>query len=407
MQAFFARAQFQFEHPLPAPREPAAHEMAPNAALSALRGRALQNTNGPAPKTCVLARGDYNHPREEVQPGFPAVLGGSLENTARFQSGGDRSFLTSAVPGPRTVLANWIASADNPLTARVMVNRIWQHHFGHGLVAGPSDFGTRGRAPTHPGLLDWLAGEFIRSGWSVKQMHRLILRSATYQLSSTASSAARAQDPENQLLSHQNRVRLEGEVIRDSLLATSGRLNPQMDGPSVALPIPAEVTSTGKSGAAGDGHPERHRRSLYLFARRNLRLPFLEVFDAPDSALTSPERGRSTTAPQSLTLLNSMEVIAAARATANRLRREARSDEERLNLAFRLVLGRWPNPKERAMAQEFIASARHRTEAPGPSTAVNSKSPNEGDTPLSMGPSEEWAELCRALFNLNTFVYAD
>src|SRR5262249_19617206 len=154
------------------------------------------------------------------------------------------SRLPSAATKGRTALADWIASPENPLAARVMVNRLWQHHFGRGLVATPGDFGTRGQAPTHPELLDWLAGEVVRRGWSVKQMHKLILPSAAYQQSSAATPKALATDPDNKLFSRQNRARLEGEVIRDSLLAISGRLNRQMGGPSVSPPIPADIAAT-------------------------------------------------------------------------------------------------------------------------------------------------------------------
>jgi hypothetical protein len=327
----------------------------------------LSNTNGPAPRTFVLARGDYNQPREEVLPAFPAVL---------LQSQGPPARTSSAAQGGRAALADWLASPSNPLTARVMVNRIWQHHFGRGLVPTPGDFGTRGQPPTHPELLDWLAGEFIRGGWSVKRMHKLILLSAAYQQSTTASATALELDAENKLFSRQNRVRLEGEVIRDSLLAISGRLNRDMGGPAVLPPIPADIVKTSKNWVASTNAADHQRRSIYVFARRNLRFPFLEVFDAPDSNLSCPERGRSTTAPQALTLLNSDEVMEAARATAARLEREATSPEARVKLACRFILARPPTARETALALEFLETS-----------------------PLT--------ELCRALFNLNEFVYAD
>jgi hypothetical protein len=336
----------------------------------------LRNTNGLAPKTCVLARGDYNNPREEVEPGFPAVFRSTRGNEDPIKSELRASPLTSATTKRRTALADWIASADNPLTARVMVNRIWQHHFGRGLVTTPSDFGTRGQAPTHPELLDWLADRFVRGGWSVKQMHKLILLSNAYQQSSTASAEALAHDPENKLFSRQNRLRLEGEIIRDSLLAISGRLNRKMGGPSVSPPIPADIAMTSKNWTTSVDSTDHDRRSIYVFARRNLRFPFLEVFDAPDSNLSCPERGRSTTAPQALTLLNSAEVMAAADATAERLTGGADSTDARVSRAYRLILSRDPTRKELALGRDFLKTA-----------------------PLR--------ELCRALFNLNAFVYAD
>ncbi len=326
----------------------------------------LQNTNGPAPKTHLLVRGDYNNPREEVQAGVPEVL------LAAPRAPADQPEISSR---RRRVLADWIASTNNPLTARVMVNRIWQHHFGRGLVPTPSDFGTHGQPPTHPELLDWLASEFIRTGWNVKRMHQLMLLSATYQQSSQATPETLAGDPENSLFSRQNRVRLEGEVIRDSLLAISGRLDRRMGGPSVSPPIPFLVQSA-KNWTASANPTDCDRRSIYVFARRNLRFPFFEAFDAPDSNFSCPQRGHSVTAPQSLTLLNSEEVMAAAAATADRLRCATASPKPQVEGAYRLVLGRPPTDPETRRAVDFLKTA-----------------------PLK--------ELCRALFNLNAFVYAD
>jgi len=348
----------------------------------------LQNTNGPAPKTFVLARGDYNNPREEVAPGFPAIVSSSQGNRARVGVHHDEAPATDPGPARRRMLADWIASPANPLTARVLVNRLWQHHFGRGLVSTPSDFGTRGQSPTHPELLDWLAGELVRRRWSVKQMHRLLLQSATYQQSSTAAAEAEAGDPGNKWFSRQARARLEGEVIRDSLLAISGRLNPERGGPSVSPPIPADITRTSKNWTASTNRADHHRRSIYVLSRRNLRFPFLEVFDAPDSNLSCPERGHSITAPQSLTLLNSDEVMAAARGTAERVLGTASSTPARIELAFRLVLGRTPGAQEKAMARDFLQATARRD-------------------PSGADALDQYRELCRALFNLNSFLYVD
>jgi mono/diheme cytochrome c family protein len=312
---------------------------------------------GKPAKTFVLFRGEYTMPREEVQAGFPEVLGGA------------------DAPGPaRSALADLLVG--HPLTARVMANRIWRHHFGKGLVPTPSEFGPHGQPPTHPELLEWLASEFVARGWSLKAMHRLILTSATYRQASAATHGAKA-DPENRLLWRMNRLRLEGEVIRDSLLAVSGRLNRAMGGPGVLPPVPPEAARGLRGGWTPSPDPADHaRRSVYVFARRNFRFPFLEVFDAPDSNLSCPERGRSTTAPQSLTLLNAEEVMAAAKATAARLEREAAAGDERIRRAYRLALGRGPTERELALARRFLEAS-----------------------PLS--------EFCRALFNLNAFVYAE
>ncbi len=352
---------------------------------------ALQSGGGGA-KTFVLGRGDYNNPGEEVQPGFPEILTQSAIGSP----------ISESPAGRRAALANWLASPENLLTARIMVNRIWQHHFGRGLAPMPSEFGTRAEPPTHPELLDWLAGEFIAHGWSIKKMHRLILLSATYRQSSQAGADALALDPENRQFSRQNRARLEGEAIRDSLLAISGKLNPKVGGPSVYPPIAAEITKTSKNWTASANAADHTRRSLYIFARRNLRFPFLEVFDAPDSNLSCPERGRSTTAPQSLTLLNSDEVMQAAKATAARVKQEASSPDQQLERAFRLIIGRAPSAKERELTREFLAIRNiQRQQAPS-STAGKDRG-----SLTSAAAGNDMEDVCRALFNLNAFVYVD
>ncbi len=339
---------------------------------------ALENTNGTIAATHVLARGDYNNPGPAVVASTPAVL-------RRLPS--PDTITADAAPPRRAPLARWLTSPGNPLTARVMVNRLWQHHFGRGLVATPNDFGTQGARPTHPELLDWLAQEFIARGWSVKAMQRLIVLSATYQQSSTAPADTLAADPANRWLARQNRVRLEAEALRDSLLFVSGRLDLRMGGPSVQPPIADDIVRTSRNWTASADEADHHRRSVYIFARRNLRYPFLEVFDAPDSNLSCPQRGQSTTAPQSLTLLNSDEVLFAARETARRLAGAGPGDDTRIDHAFRLILGRHATRAERGATHDFLRETRARA---GGSTA---------DT--------AWIELCRALFNLNDFVYVE
>jgi Protein of unknown function (DUF1553)/Protein of unknown function (DUF1549) len=358
---------------------------------------ALANTNGVSPRTFILNRGDYQQPGDEVEPGFPAILNGNRHKEAQTptsqlpnsNSQPEVSLIRSAATSKRTALADWLASPANPLTARVLVNRIWQHHFGRGLVATPSDFGTRGARPTHPELLDWLAGEFVAQGWSIKAMHRLILRSTAYQQSSEPSPKALERDPENKLFSRQNRVRLEGEAIRDSLLAVSGRLNPTMFGPSALPPLPADLATSAKNWTANSVAAEHARRSIYVFARRNLRFPFFEVFDAPDNNVTCPERGRSVTAPQALTLLNSEEVLSAAGAAATRVMQEASSTDERIRRAFQLTLGRAPTASERDKSRLFLREHRG------------------GNQPPTQPVQTEFTALCRALFNLNAFLFVE
>jgi hypothetical protein len=358
---------------------------------------ALANTNGISPRTFILHRGDYHQPGDEVGPGFPAILRSNRRKEALSskseirnpKSEIDQSLLTSAATRRRAALADWLSSPANPLTARVMVNRIWQHHFGRGLVATPSDFGTRGARPTHPELLDWLAGEFVAQGWSIKAMHRLILRSAAYQQSSETSPETFEHDPENKFFSRQNRVRLEGEAIRDSLLVISGRLNPTMFGPSVLPPLPADLAASTKSWVANPAPADHARRSIYVFARRNLRFPFFEAFDAPDNNITCPERGRSVTAPQALTLLNSEEVLTAAAATATRVMQEASSTDECISRASRLTLGRAPTASEWEKMRAFLRE-------------------QHGGNPATSQPDQAgFTALCRALFNLNAFVFVE
>ncbi len=330
----------------------------------------LSDAAGAPPQTFLLERGELAHRGEEVRAGYPVIL------LPRHEPAPARVEPRSASTGRRAALADWVASPENPLTARVLVNRLWQHHFGRGLVATASDFGLRGEKPTHPKLLDHLAGELVRRGWSIKQMHRQMLTSATYQQSAKASPEALTQDPDNRLFSRMNRLRLEGEVIRDSLLAVGGRLNRAMGGPGVAPPIPAEALEGFKGWTVSPNPRDHVRRSLYIFARRNLRFPFLEAFDLPDSNLSCPKRERSTTAPQALALLNATDITQAAEALAARLERETRTDEEAIARAYRLALGRPPSPRELERAREFLAGS-----------------------PLS--------ELCRGLFNVNEFVYLD
>jgi hypothetical protein len=330
----------------------------------------LTDRPGPPPRTFLLERGELSSRGDEVQPGFPSIV-----------SPGGKPVPATVAPlahstGRRLALARWVASPDNPLTARVVVNRLWQHHFGRGLVATPSDFGTRGDPPTHPELLDWLACELVSGGWTLKRMHRLMLMSDTYQQSTRVGPEAAKKDPDNRLLSRMNRLRLEGEAVRDALLAVSGRLNPKAGGPGVVLPETSKAAGGSRAVSVTADAKEHARRSVYLFSRRNLRHPFLEAFDLPDSNLSCPRRERSTTAPQSLALLNAAEAMTAANALAERLTREAASDTERIDRAYRLSLGRPPSPTERERAAAFLT-----------------------ESPLS--------ELCRALFNLNEFVYLD
>ncbi|HTM50612.1 MAG TPA: DUF1549 and DUF1553 domain-containing protein [Bryobacteraceae bacterium] len=296
----------------------------------------------------LLARGDYQNKGDSVGM---RPLGVLLPDGAPE--------LPPDVKQPRAELAGWITDPDNPLTARVMVNRIWHYHFGRGIVATPNDFGRMGVRPSHPELLDYLANEFVAGGFSVKKIHRLIVNSSAYrQSSSSANTAAAEKDPENRLLWKFTRRRLEAEEIRDAMLAVSGRLNPKEGGPSVIVPIDKSLVGAlyKPSQWAVTPDPKEHdRRSVYLIAKRNLRLPFMEVFDAPDTLVSCPRRESSTHAPQALELLNGVLANQQAEALAARLAAEAGPDpRKQVDLAYRLLAGRPPGPKELQQSVAFL-----------------------------------------------------
>lgn len=264
----------------------------------------------------------------------------------------------TAVDKPRTKLAEWINSKDNPLTARVMVNRIWQYHFGQGIVVTPNDFGRMGGRPSHPELLDYLANEFVHSGYSVKHMHRLILNTNTWkQASDTISAKAAEKDPDNRLLWKFSRRRLSAEELRDAVLSVSGSLNPKMGGPSIMIPIERELVDALYKPTQWQVHPdpaEHRRRSIYLIAKRNLHLPMMEVFDAPDGLVSCPRRETSTHAPQALELLNGRFSNEQAEVLAAKLNKLSGGKPERMvEQAYRLLAGRRPSPKERQVGIEF------------------------------------------------------
>ena len=284
--------------------------------------------------TYVLRRGAYDAPGERVEPGTP-------ESIMPFPTG---------LPSNRLGLAKWMVDRRNPLTARVAVNRIWKIHFGRGIVATPENFGSQGSLPTHPEVLDWLAKWFMASGWDRKALHRLIVTSATYRQSSQASPELLARDPENRLLARGPRHRLEAEQIRDQALAASGLLSRRIGGPSVKPYQPAglwEESGTGKTYAQDKGD-NLYRRSMYTFWRRTSPPPSMSTFDAPSREVCTARRESTSTPLQALILLDDPQFVEAARALAEGLVREHGSDiEARIRGAFRLLLGRSPEPRER------------------------------------------------------------
>jgi hypothetical protein len=274
-----------------------------------------------------------------------------------------RTDMPQAPAGRRRALAEWIADPEHPLTARVMVNRIWQFRMGRGIVGTPNDFGTLGERPTHPKLLDWLAAEFIDRGWSVKAIDRLIVLSNAYRQSSAGDAAKQAIDPDNKLYWRMNRRRLEGEAIRDAVLATSGMLNPQMGGPPVRVPIEREVYDIIFTEHEADNlwplpkdRAQIYRRSLYLLNKRTVRLPMLANFDQPDTMSSCAMRLVSTHALQALTLINSDFMAEQSAALAKRLEIEARTGADaRVRRAYSLALARAPKPAEIRLARAFFA----------------------------------------------------
>jgi len=305
-------------------------------------------------------------------------------------------------------------SEDNSLTARVMVNRLWQHHFGSGIVATPNDFGYSGLPPTHPELLDWLAIEFRERGWSMKEMHRLMVLSAAYRQDSRERQAGKQIDPDNKLLWRQNVQRLNAETLRDSLLKVSGSLLPTSAGPPKWPPVPEELLTAqpaileameGKDGGRGQGYPaqpleETFVRSLFLVQKACVPVPFLQAFDQPESSVSCGRRNVTTVAPQALTLLNSEFAIAMANAFAARVGQEAGSNiDEQISRAVHLALSRAPSPEEQKLLQEMFA--RHRE------LHLQRLKDQGEDSPDAAARHAALVDVCRTLLNLNEFAYID
>jgi len=340
--------------------------------------------NGPtAPPTHVLIRGSVHAPGDEVQPGFPTVLGFDDPSIAVQPDG-------AASCGRRLVLARWLIDPANPLTARVIANRLWQHHFGRGIVRTPNDFGKFGQRPTHPELLDWLASEMMARGWRLKAMHRLIMTSQAYRMASVENDRGLAQDPRNNLFWRFDLRRLTAEEVRDSVLATSGVLNLKLGGPSVYTELPQAVLATASRPDAAWGHSspsEQARRSIYIHAKRSLAEPVLRTFDSADSESSCPVRFATTVPTQSLTMLNSrffnVEAIRFARRVIADVGAEPAAE---VDLALRLALCRPAMPHE---VQRGVA-------------LIDQWQQQDGLT-----AEQALSNLCLMIFNLNEFVYLD
>ncbi len=296
---------------------------------------------GPPPETRRLYRGEPEFPRERVGPNAPAAfasLGLDIDAPEKER---------------RAALANWIASPENPLTARVIVNRLWQFHFGTGLVSTPSDFGKNGSRPTHPELLDWLALELIDSGWSLKHVHRLILHSHTWQQSSLPDPQALQQDAASRLMWRFPPRRLEAEAIRDAILATAGTLDLRSGGPGFSA-FEVEMENVRHYHPKQNYGTQEWRRMIYMTKVRQEKDHVFGAFDCPDASMVVPQRSRSTTPLQALNLLNSGFVVQQAEFFAQRLQAEASTTQQRIDRAWQLCYQRLPTAEERDDCQQFI-----------------------------------------------------
>ncbi len=360
-----------------------------------------------APATHVFYQGDFSQPREEVPPGYVSVLD---PNPAAIEP--PRADTT----GRRLALAKWIASSDNPWTARTLVNRVWQHHFGVGLVATANDFGFSGARPTNPELLDWLAVAFINDGWSIKKLHRTIVCSATYRQASDAVGLdsvaqinvhSQEKDPANTLLWRQNVVRLDAETLRDSLLSVSGALKTVDSGKPRWPHVPIELLHAqpgileAKDGGDGgrmqgwyeDPVEETDVRSVFLVRKRAMPIPFLQAFDLPDTTVSCARRDTTVVAPQALMLFNSPESIRFALILAERVAEEAGLDpDRRVEALFQRALSRSPEAKEKAICQDLLR--RHTDQ-------------HRMDGAADRAELFALRDLCRAVLNLNEFMYID
>lgn len=333
--------------------------------------QAMIDHGAQAPKTFVLSQGAYDSPMQEVRPGFLTILD---PNDAKIAPAANSS-------GRRSALANWLADPKNPLTARVMVNRVWHYHFGHGISGTPSDFGVMGERPANKELLDYLTSTFVADGWSIKKLHRRILLSSAYRQSSAFNAASAKVDPDNKLLWRFNRRRLEGEAIRDSMLAVSGALNTKMYGPGVFPPLPAGMTTRG-GWKKNEDDADASRRSVYIFVRRNTRYPMIETFDMPDTHESCARRNNTVTPMQALELMNNNLVMEWSRDFAKLVKNDrGLTPDAQIDRAWRLAYSRPADDQEKLKAVGFLQKQQ----------AAGSTSP--------------LADLCHVLLNSNEFLY--
>ncbi len=333
--------------------------------------QAMTDHGTDSPKTFVLSGGAYDSPQQEVEPGFLTILDKSDAKITPM----------AGSSGRRAALANWLSSPQNPLTARVMVNRVWHYHFGKGIVGSPSDFGVMGERPANRELLDYLAATFVQDGWSVKKLHRRIVLSATYRESSDFDEASASVDPQNKFNWRFNRRRLEGEAIRDSMLATAGVLNTKMYGPGVFPPLPPGMVTRG-GWAKQEDSADAVRRSVYIFVRRNTRYPMIEAFDMPDTHESCARRNNTVTPMQALELMNNDLVADWSREFARRVHNDSGLTEDaQIDRAWKMAYLRPASPEEKKLAADFLQKQQ------------------------TAGSASPFADLCHALLNSNEFLY--
>ncbi|MCC6153865.1 MAG: DUF1553 domain-containing protein, partial [Candidatus Hydrogenedentes bacterium] len=336
--------------------------------------------------TRVFHRGEFLNPKDPVEPGVLAVL----------------PPLQPSAPLTRLTLAQWIVSKDNPLTARVMVNRLWQTYLGRGIVASVEDFGARGDLPSHPELLDWLAVEFMQRGWDIKDLTRLIVTSATYRQSSNTTPDLLAADPANEWLARAPRYRVEAEFVRDIALSASGLLSAKIGGPSIKPPLPDGALSLvypGEGWKVAEGE-DRYRRGMYVYWKRTLPYPASSMFDAPARDVAVVKRNRSNTPLQALTLLNDPVFVEAAQAFAKRLLAFDGDDTARVRHAFMLCISRPPDDAETQAILNFLNSERAKIAAAATTNGIALAADTSTDATADKDLAA-WILVCRSLLNLD------
>jgi mono/diheme cytochrome c family protein len=392
-----------------------------DAKIAEIRGRKpaedfISVLNEPAdklPVTYLFHRGDPKQPKDAVKPGALSVLappGHSIELPEK-----DANFASS---GRRLAFARWLTSGTNPLVARVLVNRIWLHHFGRGLVGTPSDFGKLGETPSHPELLDWLASDFVEHGWRLKRLHKLIMSSTAYRESSRRNPIGDERDGEDRLYWRKPVQRLDAEVIRDAMLATSGSLNIKMFGPPV--PVRPDVHGqivVGVDKTEGDNkmpvdvslNGEEFRRSIYIQVRRSRPLAMLHAFDAPVMEVNCDRRQPSTVPTQSLMLMNSQFILDQAARFAARLQKEAGEDPaRRMDRAWQLAFNRSPTEQESADALNFLSGQVEHLKKMADRESAQTKKDEKAKPAAKPTPElQALTDLCQALLISNEFLYVD